>query len=89
MSYRVFVFVDPVVFPEPLLSAIRADMECGALDWDTLTPQRRVLLHTLQAGLGRECHGKQLTQALEVCICVLVLCFLNIICLKVRGGSDK
>ncbi|KAM9457397.1 phosphoinositide 3-kinase regulatory subunit 6 isoform 2-T2 [Clarias gariepinus] len=62
---RVFVFVDPDVFPEPLLSAIRADMECGALDWDTLTPQRRVLLHTLQAGLGRECHGKQLTQALE------------------------
>ncbi|XP_053095013.1 phosphoinositide 3-kinase regulatory subunit 6 isoform X2 [Pangasianodon hypophthalmus] len=62
---RVFVFADPAVFPETLLNAVRADVECGALDWDTLSPQRRVLLHTLQAGLGRECHGRQLTQALE------------------------
>ncbi|KAF7698132.1 phosphoinositide 3-kinase regulatory subunit 6 isoform X1 [Silurus meridionalis] len=62
---RVFVFADPAVFPETLLNAVRADVECGALDWDTLTPQRRVLLHTLQAGLGRECHGKRISQALE------------------------
>ncbi|XP_058271822.1 phosphoinositide 3-kinase regulatory subunit 6 isoform X1 [Hemibagrus wyckioides] len=62
---RVFVFADPAMFPETTLNALRADVECGALDWATLTPQRRVLLHTLQAGLGRECHGRQLTQALE------------------------
>ncbi|XP_060748992.1 phosphoinositide 3-kinase regulatory subunit 6 isoform X1 [Tachysurus vachellii] len=62
---RVFVFADPAMFPETLLNALRADVECGALDWGTLTPQHRVLLHTLQAGLGKECHGRQLTQALE------------------------
>ncbi|XP_060757577.1 phosphoinositide 3-kinase regulatory subunit 6 isoform X2 [Neoarius graeffei] len=62
---RVFVFADPAVFPETVLNAVRADVECGALDWDTLTPQRQVLLHTLQAGLGKECHGRQLTQALK------------------------
>lgn len=67
------MFADPAVFPETLLKAVRADVECGALDWDTLNPQRQVLLHTLQAGLGRECHGRQLTQALEVCICGFVL----------------
>lgn len=65
------MFVDPAMFPETMLNTLRADVECGALDWATLTPQRRVLLHTLQAGLGRECHGRQLTQALEVCVCVV------------------
>ncbi|XP_053466423.1 phosphoinositide 3-kinase regulatory subunit 6 isoform X2 [Ictalurus furcatus] len=62
---RVLVFADPAVFPETLLNAVRADVECGALDWDTLTPQRRVILHTLQAGLGKACYGRQLKQALE------------------------
>ncbi|TSK87506.1 Phosphoinositide 3-kinase regulatory subunit 6 [Bagarius yarrelli] len=62
---RVFVFVDPAVFPETLLKAVRADVECSPLGCDTLTPQRRVLLHTLQAGLGRQCQGRQLIQALE------------------------
>ncbi|XP_062841130.1 phosphoinositide 3-kinase regulatory subunit 6 [Trichomycterus rosablanca] len=62
---RVFVFVDPAVFPETLLDAVKADVECGALDWDTLSYQRRVLLHTLQAAVGKQCHGTQLAQALE------------------------
>lgn len=77
VPYRVFVFADPAMFPETLLNAVRADVECGALDWDALTHQRQVLLHTLQAGLGRECHGRQLTQAMEVCICVFVWCIFN------------
>lgn len=72
--YRVLVFADPAVFPETLLNAVRADVECGALDWDTQTPQRRVILHTLQARLGKACYGRQLKQALEVCICLFVLC---------------
>lgn len=74
VSSRVFVFADRAVFPETLLNAVRADVECGALGSDTLTPQRWVLLHTLQAGLGKECHGRQLTQALEVCSTMSGLC---------------
>ncbi|KAI4883893.1 hypothetical protein NFI96_033954 [Prochilodus magdalenae] len=62
---RVFVFVDQAVFPQTLLEAVRADVKCGAADWDILSYHRRVLLHTLQAGLGRQCNGRQLAEALE------------------------
>uniref|UniRef100_A0A3B1K0L7 Phosphoinositide-3-kinase, regulatory subunit 6b n=1 Tax=Astyanax mexicanus TaxID=7994 RepID=A0A3B1K0L7_ASTMX len=67
LQERVFVFVDPAVFPQALLNAVRADVKCGASDWDTTSHQRRVLLHTLQAGLGRHCHGRQLAEALKEC----------------------
>uniref|UniRef100_A0A4W4EAI1 Phosphoinositide-3-kinase, regulatory subunit 6b n=1 Tax=Electrophorus electricus TaxID=8005 RepID=A0A4W4EAI1_ELEEL len=62
---RVFMFVDPAVFPLPLLNAVRAEVEGTASGNDPQSHQRWVLLHTLQAGLGRHCHGRALAQALE------------------------
>lgn len=61
---RVFVFADPAVFSGPLWQAVRADLVLASPQSDTLA--RRVLLHTLQAGLVKACHGPILTQALEV-----------------------
>ncbi|XP_076844700.1 phosphoinositide 3-kinase regulatory subunit 6 isoform X2 [Brachyhypopomus gauderio] len=61
---RVFVFADPAVFPLPLLNAVRAEVEGVASGNDPQSHQRKVLLHTLQAGLGRRCHGRALAQAL-------------------------
>ncbi|XP_041737785.1 phosphoinositide 3-kinase regulatory subunit 6 isoform X2 [Coregonus clupeaformis] len=60
---RVFVFADPAVFSGPMWQAVRADLELASPQSDTLA--RRVLLHTLQAGLVKACHGPILTQALE------------------------
>ncbi|XP_024271398.1 phosphoinositide 3-kinase regulatory subunit 6 isoform X2 [Oncorhynchus tshawytscha] len=60
---RVFVFADPAVFSGSLWQAVRADLVLAGPQSDTLA--RRVLLHTLQAGLGKACHGPILTQALE------------------------
>ncbi|KAK3552265.1 hypothetical protein QTP86_006071 [Hemibagrus guttatus] len=89
---RVFVFADPAMFTETMLKALRADVECGALDWATLTPQRQVLLHTLQAGLGRECHGRQLTQSLEDLGADIEKYFQDVVCIVeeriVDGGSE-
>ncbi|XP_066498582.1 phosphoinositide 3-kinase regulatory subunit 6 [Hoplias malabaricus] len=62
---RVFVFVDAAVFPHSLVNAVRADVKHGAADWSTINNQRRVLLHTLQAALGQQCHGQLLAEALE------------------------
>ncbi|XP_072550377.1 phosphoinositide 3-kinase regulatory subunit 6 isoform X1 [Salminus brasiliensis] len=67
LQERVFVFVDPAVIPQTLLNAVRADVKCDTAEWDTVDHQRRILLHTLQAGLGRHCHGQQLAEALEEC----------------------
>ncbi|XP_029583977.1 phosphoinositide 3-kinase regulatory subunit 6-like isoform X3 [Salmo trutta] len=60
---KVFVFADPAVFSGPLWQAVRADLVLASPQSDTLA--RRVLLHTLQAGLVKACHGPILTQALE------------------------
>nr|XP_046160543.1 phosphoinositide 3-kinase regulatory subunit 6-like isoform X2 [Oncorhynchus gorbuscha] len=60
---KVFVFADPAVFSGPLWQAVRADLVLASPQSDVLA--RRVLLHTLQAGLVKACHGPILTQALE------------------------
>jgi len=66
---RVFVFIDPAVFPPSLLNALKADVEStDAGGGDPLMCKRRVLLHTMIAGLGKQCHVDQLAHALEVCV---------------------
>ncbi|XP_051995842.1 phosphoinositide 3-kinase regulatory subunit 6 isoform X1 [Xyrauchen texanus] len=62
---KVFVFMDPAVFPLSLLSTLKADVESTDHSGDTLIYKRRVILHTMLAGLGKQCHIGQLTQALE------------------------
>ncbi len=64
---RVFVFVDPAVFPLSLVSALRADVESVDSGRDSMIYTRRVLLHTMLAGLGKKCQADQLSQSLEVC----------------------
>lgn len=66
---RVFVFIDPAVFPLSLVNALKAEVECGDAVGDPLMYKRRILLHTLLAGLGKQCQVDRLTQALEVCAC--------------------
>ncbi|XP_036445658.1 phosphoinositide 3-kinase regulatory subunit 6 isoform X1 [Colossoma macropomum] len=89
---RVFVFVDQAVFPQTLLDAVRADVKYGATEWDTLSHQRRVLLHTLQSGLGKQCHGRQLAEALEE-LCDVEKYFLDVVATVEEriedGGSDR
>ncbi|XP_026063585.1 phosphoinositide 3-kinase regulatory subunit 6-like isoform X1 [Carassius auratus] len=62
---KVFVFVDPVVFPLSLVSALKADVECADPGRDSMIYKRRVILHTVLAGLGKKCQVDQLSQSLE------------------------
>uniref|UniRef100_A0AAY5LAS9 Phosphoinositide-3-kinase, regulatory subunit 6b n=1 Tax=Esox lucius TaxID=8010 RepID=A0AAY5LAS9_ESOLU len=62
---KVVVFADPAVLSRALWQAVRADLEQACPSSDTLTKQRLVLLHILQAGLLKTCNGPILTQALE------------------------
>ncbi|XP_042576559.1 phosphoinositide 3-kinase regulatory subunit 6-like isoform X2 [Cyprinus carpio] len=65
LQEKVFVFVDPVVFPLSLVSALKADVECADPGRDSIIYKRRVLLHTVLAGLGKKCQVDQLSQSLE------------------------
>ncbi|XP_063073331.1 phosphoinositide 3-kinase regulatory subunit 6 [Engraulis encrasicolus] len=67
LQERVFVFADPIVFPEALVSAVRADVEFTTPNCGTDSLMQRVLLHSLQATLGKHCHGPRLAKALEAC----------------------
>ncbi|KAL0993042.1 hypothetical protein UPYG_G00102540 [Umbra pygmaea] len=62
---KVLVFADPAVLSGPLWQGVRADLELACPSSDTLTKKRLVLLHSLQTGLLKACHGPTLTQALE------------------------
>lgn len=62
---KVFVFVDPAVFPPSLVNALKADVEGSDPGGDTLIYKRKVVLHTLMAGIGKQCNVNQLAQALE------------------------
>ncbi|KAK9978296.1 hypothetical protein ABG768_020052 [Culter alburnus] len=62
---KVFVFIDPAVFPLSLVNALKADVECADPGGDPLIYKRRVLLHTVIAGLGKQCRVDQLAHALE------------------------
>ncbi|KAK2915995.1 hypothetical protein QQF64_024404 [Cirrhinus molitorella] len=62
---KVFVFVDPVVFPLSLVNALKTDVESANSGRDPLIYKRKVLLHTMLAGLGKKCQVDQLSQALE------------------------
>ncbi|XP_067284930.1 phosphoinositide 3-kinase regulatory subunit 6 isoform X2 [Pseudorasbora parva] len=62
---KVFVFVDPAVFPLSLLNALKADVESADPGGDPSIYKRRVLLHTMMAGLGEQCHTDPLAHALE------------------------
>lgn len=65
------MFVDPAVFHPSLVSALKADVEGSDPGGDTLIYKRRVVLHTLMAGIGKQCSVNLLAHALEVCVCVL------------------
>ncbi|XP_058626053.1 phosphoinositide 3-kinase regulatory subunit 6 isoform X2 [Onychostoma macrolepis] len=56
---------NPVVFPLSLLSALKADVECADPGRNSMIYKRRVLLHTMLAGLGKKCQVDQLSQSLE------------------------
>ncbi|KAI2666537.1 Phosphoinositide 3-kinase regulatory subunit 6 [Labeo rohita] len=56
---------DPVVFPPSLVNALKTDVECADPGRDPLIYKRRVLLHTILAGLGKKCQVDQLSQGLE------------------------
>lgn len=63
------MFIDPAVFPLSLLNALKVNVESvDAGGGDPLICKRRVLLHTVIAGLGKQCHVEQLAHALEVCV---------------------
>uniref|UniRef100_A0A8C1NQ26 Phosphoinositide-3-kinase, regulatory subunit 6b n=1 Tax=Cyprinus carpio TaxID=7962 RepID=A0A8C1NQ26_CYPCA len=62
---KVFVFVDPDVFPPSLVNALKADVECTDPGRDPLIYKRKVLLHTVLAGFGKKCQVDQLAQSLE------------------------
>ncbi|XP_031427425.1 phosphoinositide 3-kinase regulatory subunit 6 isoform X2 [Clupea harengus] len=67
LQEKVFVFADPAVFPESLVSAVRADVEFTSPNCGVEGHMQRAVLHCLQATLGRHCHGPRLAQALEGC----------------------
>ncbi|XP_055050646.2 phosphoinositide 3-kinase regulatory subunit 6 isoform X1 [Misgurnus anguillicaudatus] len=62
---KVFVFMDPAVFPSSLVSALKADVEGLDPGGDALIYKRRVMLHTLLAVIGKQCQVEQLARALE------------------------
>uniref|UniRef100_UPI003AB09CD0 phosphoinositide 3-kinase regulatory subunit 6 n=1 Tax=Centroberyx gerrardi TaxID=166262 RepID=UPI003AB09CD0 len=62
---KVFVLADPAVFSGPLGAAVRADLEMAGPFADTLTQEKAVVLHMLQAGLGTACCSSTLVQALQ------------------------
>ncbi|XP_076121418.1 phosphoinositide 3-kinase regulatory subunit 6 isoform X4 [Alosa pseudoharengus] len=67
LQEKVFVFSDTAVFPESLVSAVRADVEFTSPNCGVESHMQRAVLHSLQATLGRHCHGPRLAQALEAC----------------------
>lgn len=60
--------MDPAVFPPSLVNALKADVEGSDQGGDTWVYKRKVVLHTLMAGIGTQCNVNRLAQALEVCV---------------------
>ncbi|XP_056127623.1 phosphoinositide 3-kinase regulatory subunit 6 [Rhinichthys klamathensis goyatoka] len=86
---KVFVFIDPAVFPPSLLNALKADVESAdAGGGDPLMCKRRVLLHTVIAGLGKQCHVDQLAHALEHLGEDLELHFQNVVTILEQRTED-
>lgn len=56
------------MFPPSLVDALKADVEGSDPGGDTLIYKRRVVLHTLMAGIGKQCNVNRLAQSLEVCV---------------------
>lgn len=69
---RVFVFADPAVFPDSLVTGVVADLEPAATAPGELDPVGVTVLHTLQAAMGESCNGAVLKQALQVGYTVVV-----------------
>ncbi|TRY91433.1 hypothetical protein DNTS_018800 [Danionella cerebrum] len=88
LNEKVFVFVDAAVLPPALLSALRADVECVDGNVELLLFKRKVLLHTLQAGLGKHCHPEQLLCRLENLGEELELHFQNLISVSEQRAED-
>ncbi|KAG7459336.1 hypothetical protein MATL_G00209610 [Megalops atlanticus] len=61
----VFVFGDPAVISGPVETTIRKDLEQAAQHGPTFTLQCKLLLHTLKAALGQDCHTHALALALK------------------------
>ncbi|KAK7168197.1 hypothetical protein R3I94_002292 [Phoxinus phoxinus] len=86
---KVFVFIDPAVFPLSLLNALKADVESAdAGGGDPLVCKRRVLLHTLIAGLGKQVHVDQLRHAIEHLGEDLELHFQNVVTILEQRTED-
>ncbi|XP_026181177.1 phosphoinositide 3-kinase regulatory subunit 6 [Mastacembelus armatus] len=62
---KVFVLADPAVFSAPLEAALKTHLEASSSLRDTPTVEKNLLLRVLRTGLGAECHGPRLAQALE------------------------
>ncbi|XP_077068019.1 phosphoinositide 3-kinase regulatory subunit 6 isoform X1 [Siphateles boraxobius] len=86
---KVFVFIDPAVFPLSLLNALKVDVESVNTDGgDPLICKRRVLLHTVIAGLGKQCHVDRLAHALEHLGEDLELHFQNVVTILEQRTED-
>ncbi|XP_056306952.1 phosphoinositide 3-kinase regulatory subunit 6 [Danio aesculapii] len=85
---KVFVFIDPAVFPLSLVNALKAEVECGDPAGDPLMYKRRTLLHTMLAGLGKQCRIDRLTQALEHSGDDLELYFQDLVSLLEQRAED-
>ncbi|XP_067089193.1 phosphoinositide 3-kinase regulatory subunit 6 isoform X2 [Osmerus mordax] len=65
LQERVFVFADPAVVWGPLGASVRANLELGGSPRGAQALQTRLLLHTLQTGLGEACQLRALAATLE------------------------
>ncbi|XP_061077813.1 phosphoinositide 3-kinase regulatory subunit 6 isoform X2 [Conger conger] len=65
LQEKLFVFADPSVLSGPLGAAVKEDMEVAGSYISPLGHMCSVVQHTLQAGLGEDCHGPTLVQALK------------------------
>ncbi|KAG9343959.1 hypothetical protein JZ751_013348, partial [Albula glossodonta] len=61
----VFVFGDAAVFSGPLGDVVRRDLELVEKKWGPLNLMHSVVQRTLQAALGKHCHGDRLAHALK------------------------
>ncbi|KAI1896797.1 hypothetical protein AGOR_G00098510 [Albula goreensis] len=65
LQERLFVFADPAVLSGALGDAVRGDVELVGPYRGPLAHMCSVVQHTLQAGLGEDCHGPMLAHVLK------------------------
>ncbi|XP_023691945.1 phosphoinositide 3-kinase regulatory subunit 6-like [Paramormyrops kingsleyae] len=88
LQEKVFVFADPAVFPDSLVTGVAADLEPEATFPGELDSVGAMVLHTLQAAMGESCNGAALKQALESLGCVVELFFHKVVSTLAQHTGD-